>query len=143
MLREVFQNFQQLDTQKFQQLEKKYATLENEHKSLQEEFDNLNDYFMEVALANTNLDTDLKESKLANAKLNEVLAVLLDYARQQEWVFPSRIRNLLPHDAKLIHKAALQKVPYGNSPAEYAFNILYFLSLPEEEQMELGSKLFQ
>ena len=61
MLREVFQNFQQLDTQKFQQLEKKYATLENEHKSLQEEFDNLNDYFMEVALANTNLDTDLKK----------------------------------------------------------------------------------
>lgn len=39
-------------------------------------------------------------------------------------------------------KAAFDKIPYGRGPAEYAFNLLYFLSLPKSQQAKLGAKVF-
>merc|ERR1719320_1808135 len=39
--------------------------------------------------------------------------------------------------------AALAKVPKGKGPAEYCINLLYFLSLSEIEQVELGATVFE
>merc|ERR1719193_1542147 len=66
----------------------------------------------------------------------------MDWVRKQEWELPPDIRNLLPMNSSFMRKAAFEKVPYGKSPAEYAFNIFYYLSLPESKQAELGAKVF-
>jgi len=82
------------------------------------------------------------EVEKENAKLKKVQCLFMDWARDQEWELPPHIRDLLPDDPDFMYKSALKRVPYGKSPAEYTFNLLYFLALPEEEQMKLGSKVF-
>merc|ERR1712060_165166 len=77
-----------------------------------------------------------------NAKLKKVQCLFMDWARDQEWELPPHIRDLLPHDPVFMYNSALARVPYGKSPAEYTFNLLYFLALPKDEQMKLGSKVF-
>jgi len=82
------------------------------------------------------------EVEKENAKLKKVQCLFMDWARDQEWELPPHIRDLLPDDPEFMYKSALARVPYGKSPAEYTFNLLYFLALPKEEQMKLGSKVF-
>jgi len=65
------------------------------------------------------------------------------WARQQELELPRHVRDLLPKDREFMRKAALEKVPKGKGPAEYCFNLLYFLSLSEIEQVELGATVFE
>jgi len=89
------------------------------------------------------LKNQLAKSRLAHKNLQKTLDLLLDHTRQQEWVLPENILKRLPRYESLMLKAALQKVPYGRSPAEYAVNILFFLSLPKADQLRLGEKLFQ
>jgi len=85
---------------------------------------------------------DLKMVTQENAKLKKMQRLFMDWARDQEWELPSHIRDLLPDDPYFMYKSALARVPYGKSPAQYAFNLLYFLALPEDEQMKFGSKVF-
>jgi len=101
--------------------EEKYKNLTEEYKSLEEQ---------------------LVKVRAANKNLKETIELFLDHTRQQEWVLPQPIICRLPRNESLMLRAALQKVPYGKSPAEYAVNILFFLSLTKAEQLRLGAKLF-
>jgi len=84
----------------------------------------------------------IKKVQNENAKLKRAQSFFMDWAREQEWELPPHIRDLLPKDPIFMRKAAFERVPRGRSPAEYTFNLLYFLSLPVNEQVELGSKVF-
>lgn len=77
-----------------------------------------------------------------NEKLKKAQSLFMDWARDQEWELPPHIRDLLPHDPVFMKASAFARVPYGKSPAEYTFNLLYFMALPEDEQVKLGSKVF-
>jgi len=101
--------------------EEKYKNLTEEYKSLEEQ---------------------LVKVRAANKNLKETIELFLDHTRQQDWVLPQPIICRLPRNESLMLRAALQKVPYGRSPAEYAVNILFFLSLTKAEQLGLGAKLF-
>jgi hypothetical protein len=97
----------------------------------------------QVIASNTALEKRLKEANAAIKKLKEAQSLIMDWARQQDWEFPQKILELLPKDKNFMRKAAFEKVPYGKSPAEYTFNLLYFISLSESEQVQIGSKVFQ
>jgi len=118
------------------------SELEEELNSLQRELEERYKSLKKEKLVHDNLDKQLAEALLAKNKLEEDQMLFMDWARQQEWELPPNIRERLPRDQSFLLKAALEKVPYGKSPAEYALNILYFLSLSEEEQMEAASKVF-
>jgi hypothetical protein len=113
---------------------------ENKH---EEKFQNPEDQIKQIVLHNSALEKRLKEANAAIKKLKGAQILIMDWARQQDWEFPQNIRELLPKDKKFMRKAAFEKVPYGKSPAEYTFNLLYFCSLSKIEQEELGSKVFQ
>jgi len=89
------------------------------------------------------LNNRLAEANSTIQKLKKTQLFFMDWARQQEWELPPHIRDRLPKDKGFMIKAALEKVPKGNSPAEYSFNLLLFHSLPENEQVELGAKVFE
>jgi len=84
----------------------------------------------------------MKKVQEDNRKMKKVQSLFMDWAREQEWELPPHIRDLLPKDPGFMRKAAFERVPHGRGPAEYTFNLLYFLSLPLKEQVELGSKVF-
>jgi len=88
------------------------------------------------------LKVNKNEVEKENAKLKKAQRLFMDWARDQEWELPPHIRDLLPKDPVFMRKSAFARVPYGKSPAEYTFNLLYFLALPEDEQVKLGSKVF-
>jgi len=96
----------------------------------------------EVAEENAALTARMKEIETDNVQLKKVQGLFMDWASQQEWELPPHIRDLLPKDPVFMRKIALERVPRGKSPAEYTFNLLYFMALPEKEQVELGSKVF-
>jgi len=89
------------------------------------------------------LEEQLVKTRTANKNLKETIELLLDHTRQQDWVLPQAILRRIPRNESLMLRAALQKVPYGRGPAEYAVNILFFLSLTKAEQLSLGEKLFK
>jgi len=95
-----------------------------------------------VAETNAALTARLKEIEADNLQLKKVQSLFMDWASQQEWELPAQIRDLLPKDPVFMRKIALERVPRGRSPAEYTFNLLYFLTLPGNEQVDLGSKVF-
>jgi len=113
---------------------------ENKHEEL---FKNLEEKLKKVMLSNTALEKSLMEANATIKKLKKAQSLIMDWARQQDWEFPENIRELLPKDKEFMRKAAFAKVPRGNSPAEYTFNLLYFCSLSKSEQEELGAKVFQ
>jgi len=95
-----------------------------------------------AAETNAALTARMKEIEAENVQLKKVQSLFMDWASQQEWELPPHIRDLLPKDPVFMRKIALARVPRGRSPAEYTFNLLYFLTLPEKEQVDLGSKVF-
>jgi len=126
----------------YKQLELKYETLK---KQLGEKEANLKVISMDNATLKGKLNDALKgntQLKKVVAKLKKAQNLFMDWARQQEWELPKHIRDELPQDRSFMRKSAFDRIPYGRSPAEYTFNILYFLSLPENEQVELGAKVF-
>jgi len=129
-----------------EQLEHKWG---EKLKALRQKCEELEKQFMEQA-KNLEIVTGKKDDLLTrknevekeNVKLKKVQRLFMDWARDQEWELPPHIRDLLPKDPVFMRKSALARVPFGKSPAEYTFNLLYFLALPKDEQVKLGSKVF-
>merc|ERR1719317_1409723 len=80
--------------------------------------------------------------KKGNSKLRKSQKAFMDWAVYQGWELPSHITNCLSETKGVILKAAFVNVPYGKRPAEYAFNILFFLSLPEADKLKAGVNVF-
>lgn len=132
---ELKDNFKQLEL-KYETLKKQLEKKEGSLKEIKTCYAALNSRLEEAKKVNTKLEEENKKMKLAQN-------LFMDWARQQEWELPKHIRDVLPKDEKFMRMAAFDRIPYGRSPAEYTFNILYFLSLPWNDQVELGAKVFQ
>lgn len=134
----------------YKQLELKCETLkkqlEDKERSLKEIkmcYAALNNRLEDAKKVKTKLEETNTKLKENNKKMKHAQNLFMDWARQQEWELPKNIRDELPRDEKFMRKAAFDRIPYGRSPSEYTFNILYFLSLPWKDQVELGAKVFQ
>jgi len=130
-----------------EQLERKWKgeikTMSEEKKTLQQQLKKRDIQLGELAKTCMSLSKRFEEANSVIKKLEKTQHLFMDWARQQEWELPEHIRTLLPKNKSFMRKAAFDKVPYGESPAEYCFNILYFLSLSEKDQEELGATVFQ
>jgi len=121
----------------------KFECLEVQYNNLKAQLEAQKITENEIQLKNIALKKDLAEVLSASSNLKQVQLLFMDWTMQQEYELPPHICDRLPKSRSFLHKAAFKKVPYGKSPAEYAFNLLYFLSLSEEDQIEAGAKVFQ